>query len=58
MKGLGLAVMLVGATSMSAYADILLLEAIEAARAQQQLDPAEDHDIPGGPDGSGGSYVM
>ena len=31
MKGLGLAVMLVGATSMSAYADILLLEAIEAA---------------------------
>ena len=29
MKGLGLAVMLVGATSMSAYADVLLLEAIE-----------------------------
>lgn len=31
MKGLGLALMLVAATSTSAYADVLLLEAIEAA---------------------------
>ena len=31
MKGLGLALMLVAATTTSAYADVLLLEAIEAA---------------------------
>jgi hypothetical protein len=31
MKGLGLALMLVAAASISAHADVLLLEAIEAA---------------------------
>ena len=31
MKGLGLALMIVAATSMSAHADVLLLESIEAA---------------------------
>lgn len=36
-----------------------ILEAIEDARAQQQqFEPTEEDEIPGGSDGSGGSYVM